>query len=24
MALYAGLMRQPDLIAGPEKAHPSA
>ena len=24
LALYAGLMRQPDLIPGPEKAHPSA
>ncbi len=24
VALYAGLMRQPDLISGPAKAHPSA
>ena len=24
MALYAGLMRQPDLISGSERAHPSA
>ena len=24
LALYAGLMRRPDLISGPELAHPSA
>jgi hypothetical protein len=24
MALYAGLMRRPDLMSGPDLAHPSA
>jgi hypothetical protein len=24
LALYAGLMRRPDLMSGPDLAHPSA